>query len=225
MPKEIIIDMNKDFNKIRFEYLMKHTILSFYHGSVVYNTTTPYSDIDIVCIVNNDYDDFINDYNHIFQYKEGNKEYQFFNEEKWLRMIQEHHIIALEGLSLPDNFIIKGDIVKYRKFFSLDKWKLRQTISAIAENAYAKCHKKLTVEKDFDLYRAKKSIFHSLRVLNFGKQIAEHGRIVDYQSINYLWKIIFEMETDKWEDYKTKFKPLLNNMRSEFVKLCPKPIN
>lgn len=225
MQKEIIINMNKDFNKIRFEYLMKHTILSFYHGSIVYNTITPYSDIDIVCIVNNDYDDFINDYNNIFQYKEGNKEYQFFNEEKWLQMIQEHHIIALEGLSLPDNFIIKGDIVKYRKFFNLDKWKLRQTISAIAENAYAKCHKKLTVEKDFDLYKAKKSIFHSLRVLNFGKQIAEHGRIIDYQSVNYLWKIIYEMETDKWEDYKQRFKPLSNKMRSEFVKLCPKPIS
>lgn len=26
------------------------------------------------------------------------------------------------------------------------------------------------------------------------------------------------------EEYKTRFKPLLNSMQSEFVKLCPKPI-
>lgn len=223
-PKNIMDEFTVDTERVRFEYLLKHSILEFYHGSTVYGTITDKSDIDIVVVVDNDYDDFISDYNNIFQYKDGNKEYQFFNEDKWLDMIKNHHIIALEGLSLPDNFIIKGDILKYRKLFNLDKWKLRQTISSIAENAYAKCHKKLTIEKDFDLYRAKKSIFHSLRVIDFGKQIAEYGRIVDYKSVNYLWDIIYKMETDKWEDYKARFKPLLNSMRSEFVKLCPKLI-
>lgn len=210
-----------------FNLLNDNTILSFYHGSTVYGTITEHSDIDIVCIVkDNIWNEWNKLYNNIFQYKDDeNREYQFIEENKWLDMIKNHHIIALEGLSLPDNFIIKGDIVKYRKLFKLDKWKLRQTISSIAENAYAKCHKKLTVEKDFDLYRAKKSIFHSLRILDFGKQIAKYGRIIDYGSMNYLWDIIYKMETDKWEDYKKRFKPLLNTMRSEFVKLCPKPIN
>lgn len=210
-----------------FNLLNNNTILSFYHGSTVYGTITEHSDIDIVCIVkDNIWNEWDKLYNNIFQYKDDeNKEYQFIEENKWLDMIKNHHIIALEGLSLPDNFIIKGDIVKYRGLFKLNKWKLRQTISFIAENAYAKCHKKLTVEKDFDLYRAKKSIFHSLRILDFGKQIAEYGRIIDYTSMNYLWDIIYKMETDKWEDYKKRFKPLLNTMRSDFVKLCPKPIN
>ncbi len=210
-----------------FNLLSDNTILSFYHGSTVYGTITEHSDIDIVCIVkDNIWNEWNKLYNNIFQYKDDeNREYQFIEENKWLDMIKNHHIIALEGLSLPDNFIIKGNIVKYRKLFKLDKWKLRQTISSIAENAYAKCHKKLTVEKDFDLYRAKKSIFHSLRILDFGKQIAKYGRIIDYGSMNYLWDIIYKMETDKWEDYKKRFKPLLNTMRSEFVKLCPKPIN
>ena len=27
------------------------------------------------------------------------------------------------------------------------------------------------------------------------------------------------------EDYKARFKPLLNSMQSEFVNLCPKPIS
>lgn len=210
-----------------FNLLNDNTILSFYHGSTVYGTITEHSDIDIVCIVkDNIWNEWNKLYNNIFQYKDDeNREYQFIEENKWLDMIKNHHIIALEGLSLLDNFIIKGDIVKYRKLFKLDKWKLRQTISSITENAYAKCHKKLTVEKDFDLYRAKKSIFHSLRILDFGKQIAKYGRIIDYDSMNYLWDIIYKMETDKWEDYKKRFKPLLNTMRSEFVKLCPKPIN
>lgn len=215
-----------DILKMIFEFLMENTILSFYHGSTVYGTLTEHSDTDIVCIVkNNMWDGWEYYYNNIFQYKDNNIEYQFIEENKWIEMIKNHHIIALEGLSLPDNFIIKGDIVTYRKLFKLDKWKLRQTVSAIAENAYAKCHKKLTVEKDYDLYRAKKSIFHSLRILDYGKQIAEFGRIVDYKSSNYLWDIIYNMKTTKWEDYKDRFKPLINKKRSEFVKLCPKPVN
>lgn len=58
-----------------------------------------------------------------------------------------------------------------------------------------------------------------MRVIDFGKQIAEFGGIVDYKSVNYLWDVIYKMETDKWKDYKTRFKPLLNSIRSEFVKL------
>lgn len=53
-----------------------------------------------------------------------------------------------------------------------------------------------------------------MRVIDFGKQIAEFDRIVDHKSVNYLW-----------EYYKVRFKPLLNNMCSEFVKLCLKPIS
>ena len=63
-----------------------------------------------------------------------------------------------------------------------------------------------------------------MRVIDFGKQIAEFGGIVDYKSVNYLWDVIYKMETDKWKDYKAMFKPLLNSICSEFVKLCLKPI-
>lgn len=217
--------MNRNEDKNRFDHLMQNVIISFYYGSTVYNTITEQSDTDIVCIVTDDCDDFSNDYNNIWQYHDNNVDYQFINESKWNNMIQNYHIIVLESLSLPDKFIIKGDLTKYKLHFStIDLWKLRQTISTIAENAYAKCHKKLIIEKDFDLYRAKKSLFHSMRVLDFGKQIAENGKIINFESCNKLWNEIYKMDTDKWEDYKSKYKPLLNKMRSEFVKLCPKPI-
>lgn len=210
-------------DKQRFKVVFDNTILMFPFGSTVYGTTTEQSDEDWIAVVRDDIDDFEDCYDNKWLYTTDNLDITFLNENKWLEMIDKHHIYVLEGLSLPDNKVLIGDMEKYRQLFKLDKWKLRQTISAIAENAYAKCHKKLTVEKDFDKYRAQKSIFHSIRILDFGKQIAEHGKIIDYSSCNNFWEEIYNLDSADWEVYKQKYKPLLNRMRSEFVALCPKP--
>ena len=138
-------------------------------------------------------------------------------------MVTEHHIVALEMFWLPSDLIIKGDVKRYEPYFKLDKWKLRQVVSSIASNAFAKAHKKMTVEKDYDLYRGQKSLFHSIRVMVFGIQIAKFGKIVDYQEANQYWTMIYAMKDSPWEVYKETFKPIINQIRSELVVLCPKP--
>lgn len=210
--------------KQRYRVVFENTILMFPFGSTVYGTTTEHSDEDWVAVVRDNVDDFEDCVGNKWLYTADNMDITFLNESKWLEMIDDHHIYVLEGLSLPDNKVLIGDMEKYRQIFKLDKWKLRKTISAIAENAYAKCHKKLTVEKDFDKYRAQKSIFHSIRILDFGRQIAEHGKIIDYTSCNHFWEEILALDSSDWNVYKEKYKPLLNSMRSKFVELCPKPI-
>jgi hypothetical protein len=57
-----------------------------------------------------------------------------------------------------------------------------------AGNSFAKAGKKLDVEKEH--YKGKKSLFHSLRILMFGIQIAKAGRITNYGEANDLWKEI-----------------------------------
>ena len=104
----------------------------------------------------------------------------------------------------------------------MDKWKLRQVISAIVGNSYAKCHKKLVVKDDYDLYRAQKSIFHCIRLYMFAIQLASTGKIYDYSEANAYWYDIKTMGSD-WEEYKVKYKPVLNELRSTLVKHCPKP--
>lgn len=209
----------------RFKLVSDNTILLFPFGSIVYGTTTEKSDKDYIGVVKNGVDDFEDCYDNKWLYTTDNSDITYITEDKWIGMIENHHIYALEGLSLTDDKALIGDLSKYRPLFKLDKWKLRKTISAIAENAYAKCHKKLTVADSYDLYRGQKSLYHSIRILDFGKQIAEHGKIIDFTSANHFWTEIYNTETPTWDYYKSVYKPILNKMRSAFISLCPKPIN
>ena len=211
-----------DDNDERFGNLLKHVITMFYYGSSVYGTLTDKSDTDIVAIVDDEID--LSEFtNGIWEYHLDNIDYQFINESTFIEMVKNHHIVALEMFWLPQDKIIKGDVKKYEQYFKLDKWKLRQVISGIASNAFAKAHKKMTVEKDYDLYRGQKSLFHSIRIMLFGIQIAKYGKIVDYQEANKYWKMIYTMQDSPWQVYKETFKPIINTIRSELVVLCPKP--
>ena len=211
-----------DDNDERFGNLLKHVITMFYYGSSVYGTLTDKSDTDIVAIVDDEID--LSEFtNGIWEYHLDNIDYQFINESTFIKMVKNHHIVALEMFWLPQDKIIKGDVKKYEQYFKLDKWKLRQVISGIASNAFAKAHKKMTVEKDYDLYRGQKSLFHSIRIMLFGIQIAKYGKIEDYQEANKYWKMIYTMQDSPWQVYKETFKPIINTIRSELVVLCPKP--
>ena len=211
-----------DDNDERFGNLLKDVITMFYYGSSVYGTLTDKSDTDIVAIVDDEID--LSEFtNGIWEYHLDNIDYQFINESTFIEMVKNHHIVALEMFWLPQDKIIKGDVKKYEQYFKLDKWKLRQVISGIASNAFAKAHKKMTVEKDYDLYRGQKSLFHSIRIMLFGIQIAKYGKIEDYQEANKYWKMIYTMQDSPWQIYKETFKPIINTIRSELVVLCPKP--
>lgn len=212
----------------RFDEFKKHIIVEFMYGSSVYGTMTNKSDEDIVAIVD-DAVDLSDATNGTWEYHDDTdlgkpiKDYQFMTESSLIQRIKDHNILALEMLFLPEDKVLIGSIDKYRSYFHLDKWKLRQSFSAVSSNAYAKAHKKMTVEKDYDLYRGQKSLFHSIRVLIFGIQIAKECRITDYSAANSYWKMIYEMKNSPWELYKQTFKPIINSIRSEFVALCPKP--
>lgn len=213
-------------NKERFDSLMQHVILAFEYGSTVYGTLTEKSDKDVVCIVD-DTVDLSDAYNGIWEYHDNTvtpeTDYQFINESRWIEMVRNHHIVWIEARDLKPEQIIKGNPSDYEKYFTLDLWTLRQVISAIANNAWAKAHKKMTVEKDYDLYRGQKSLFHALRVMIFGTQIGKSSHITDYAAANHYWDDIYAMGECGWDAYKDKYKPILNQVRSTMVEVLPKP--
>jgi hypothetical protein len=86
-----------------------------------------------------------------------------------------------------------------------------------------KSKKKFIVEKDYSPYIGKKSAWHSIRILDFGYQIAKYGKINDYQSVNNLLKSI--MKLNSWEEIDENFKTVYNETASRFKEVAPKEIN
>ena len=129
------------------EYIRQHYILSFMYGSYVYGTNTDKSDKDIIVIVddNIELENSVNGIKEIFV-TDGITEYDFqiINNNTFKKMLYEHHIIAVESLFMSSDMYSSIELFNslYAKYFILDKWKLRQVISKIVGNSYAKCHKK-----------------------------------------------------------------------------------
>lgn len=135
--------------------------------------------------------------------------------------LDNHEISVIETQFLPKDLIL---LEKEKFNWNLDLEKLRSSISAKVSNSWVKAKKKLIIERDFNLYIAKKSLFHVFRILHYGIQLASSNRIYDYTIANYYFEEIFKMKTIDWFDYYNRFKRDYNQLHSKFKKLAPKQV-
>ena len=222
------------------EKMRRDTIYKVERGSIVYGTVTFLSDYDILSIVPDKYKDFLSQYEKgIFEYKylypeNDDEDYEKYIDEQFIcqsdfqKLVDDYDVMAIETVCTDTSHTLffNGDKCKIDTRKPYDKWKIRQSFSATASNSWAKAHKKMTVEKDLDMYRGVKSLFHSLRILMFANQICETGDIHNFKEATYLWPEIYEHIGDwTWEDYKEAYKPLYNKLRSKLAILAPKPVD
>ena len=226
-----------------FHKMLESATLIVERGSVVYKTLTMYSDRDILAVVPDEFKPITETgENGIVEYVAPNPDgahkddYQFVCESDFQKMIDDCTVLAIETICTPIDHVLYSNTEKQKfkvsiyewntfKMFNFDKWKVRQQFSGTASNSWAKAHKKMTVEKDLDMYRGQKSLFHSLRILMFANQICRFGYITNFQEARDLWYEIYDPLNEKtWDDYKAKYKPLYNKLRSELAILSPKPV-
>jgi hypothetical protein len=184
-------------------------------GSRVYETHDSQSDHDFQIVVySKDYHDTKLKLNKINKRVVDLHLHTFTDFENALARCE---IYALESICLPDH-------LKFRDHLpfvvSVDKAILRRSISQIASNSWVKAKKKLIVAEDKNVRLAMKSLFHSLRILDFGCQLAANGRIENFQAQHAVWFELQQLEPD-WEIWNTHFKPLYNNLASRFRIMCP----
>lgn len=196
-------------------------ILAIYpYGSQVYGNKTP-EDFDFIVISEN------SDYQQI-QFTKNDIEYEIsvYPKEEFLNMLKDSEITSLECVYInhSNKYIIpsfQNDI----EDISLSKEKLRRSSSQKASNSYVKAKKKLIISEDRDEYISLKSLWHSFRILDFSNQLCLNGKIDNPSSMNDLFIEINQDYLDfdcDWDKLHSKYKPLHNQLASEFKKNAPK---
>lgn len=208
MLKEIL-------NKTKLD--IRDLIAVYPYGSRVYGTARKNSDYDFIVITSKKTNE---------QYSDSLINVNFYTPEEHQNRLNEHEISALECYFLPkDQMLFDTSHPLNRKncarfTFNLDVTKLRHALSAKSSNSWVKAKKKLTVEKDYDLNLGRKSLFHSIRIIDYGIQIATHKTIIDYGSCNALFEEI--MNCYSWTEMFDQYKERYNKICSDFRVLAPK---
>lgn len=184
-------------------------VLAVYpYGSRVYGNARKQSDYDFIVVTSKKVQE---------QFSDNLINVNFYTPEEHQKRLDDHEISALECYFLRDD----QKLIERKTFvFKLDLIKLRHSLSAKSSNSWVKAKKKLTVEKDYDLDIGRKSLFHSFRIIDYGIQIAQHGKIADYGSCNYLFNEIMNQYT--WTDLFEEYKQQYNLDCSRFRILAPK---
>ncbi len=186
--------------------IMSEAINTYLYGSRVYETNDEESDIDFICIVNNGC--------KTEQFEKNNCNITYHTIDNFQQLIDDHDVSALECL-----FLHKEKATSHEFKFELDIEKLRRSFSQKSSNSWVKAKKKIELHNEMRIGR--KSLFHSLRILDFGIQIAEQGKIADYTYCGRWWKQICEQNFDNWGEYKKFWQPIYNNLRIKFRLVAP----
>ena len=100
-------------------------------------------------------------------------------------------------------------IEKKKMVFTLDKSKLKNSVIQKADQSYIKARKH-TLRKEYT--EAKKSLYHSFRILNFGLQIAVTKKIYDFQACKEIRINILALSEGRsiWDKWDSVYKQILH---------------
>lgn len=188
----------------------ENNINIYIFGSQLYGTATEKSDTDLI-IIQKEYKE-INDVNiHCYTF------------ETFWNSCENGDIACLEVLYSQKTL---KESVKIDESIVLDKESFRRNNSMLSSNSWVKGKKKLIVLGDYDLDIGLKSIFHSLRILDYCIQIGEQNKIYDFTRDSYILKDLYKLSEsykyqELWNAIDTKYRGEFNRRKSIFKSLFP----
>lgn len=120
--------------------------------------------------------------------------------DKFKSDLNQYKMSRIESIMAPIDFII---MEKEPIAFSFKKDKIKKSIKYQSYESWSIA--KSRINNEDDSYRAKKSAFHSLRMLDYGIQILEFNKIVDFGSMNHIYEKIKSPKIKNWDDIKKEF--------------------
>ena len=176
-------------------------------GSQVYGNASKNSDKDFIVVAKSSITEK--------EFKTYQYNIHLLSEDRFLLGLKNHNIRDLECIYAPD----WAKLVTNKEFeFKINKPSLRHSISHSNSISWVKCKKKLL---QGDYYIGVKSLFHSMRIADFGTQLIDNNRIINFSSCNWIWD---EINSKKWtwEELDTRWRPYNKEIMHEFRIKCSK---
>lgn len=177
-------------------------------GSQVYGTALPDSDLDFIAVFPRDTG--LTACELVFD----RCDIQAFPLMELQALLDAHQINALEAYFVPESPL------PALCSFTLRLPTLRHSLAQKASHSFVKGKKKVVVEH---AYRAGwKSLFHSLRILTFGIELAQTGTLTNFSAANAYWDELWRAQETDWATLQGRWQPVYNALSSEFRRLAPK---
>ena len=181
----------------------------YLYGSRVYGTAKPESDYDIIMIAS-----------HLLAHEEKRAtvngvllNIHIITPDKFTSDLKMPNIMNLECAFAPE-------WAKLQEKMTLSyKVEIKRLIKNNLAQSYSSWNGGKRKIREYNIDKGIKSIFHSLRMLMFAAQIAEHGKIVDYSVANDLYSEITDSDEFEWEYFKEKYLPLKVQLENKLKSL------
>lgn len=183
-------------------------VLNIYlFGSRVYGNASNNSDWDVIMIAKTSSPET--------EIKTDKFNIHILTADRFQDSLDQHNIRSIECVMAPDWAKLQ-EVHSFK--FNLIQNRLRHSVSHMNSNSWIKAKKKIN---QGDYYIGVKSLWHSIRIVMYGIQIAKSGHITDWQCANDIWK---ELSSKKWTwtELDERFRKINNSLLSEFRTLAIK---
>lgn len=185
-------------------------IAMYPYGSQIYGTATEKSDHDYIIVMKGALLDNGAFKNNAISNEDYTIQGTVYSRGGFLDAINRYEISALECLSLDDSQVI---LKKWP--FKVTNWNTKEMVKQIIRKASESRHYSKMASKNGDKEHAIKSMFHALRILQFGLQLKEHQKIVDFKACNRLYSDFKKISPENFDSrkYFSIFDELVNKLR------------
>lgn len=173
-------------------------VLNIYpYGSKVYGTQTEDSDSDFIIVYKSAFLPNGAFRNNAISSPDRQIQAVCYSRTGFQDAINNYEIGALECIFMPEELILK------KKWpFKVNKWDIKELCKKIISKASDSWHVATMQFKDGETEMAQRGVYHALRILEFGIQLKEYGKIINYGIAKEIKDSVFNEEQEfiiyKW---------------------------
>lgn len=191
----------------QFDIALESVVAIYPYGSRVYGSHTEESDHDWIIVYKSSLLPSGAFRDNAISSEDRSHQAVCYSRSGFRNAIDTYDIVALECAFLPE------DVVLLQKMsFPIRKWVPKEMASSVIAKASASWH--MAMKGSDDDERTRKNVYHALRILEFGAQMAMFGRINEFSSAIGIKNSVMNDEAFHASNYIGTFNNALYHLRT-----------